>query len=54
MTTENEKDTSEIEQIYNIMIHDMADQLTTPIHGQSWVINYYFQKAKQKIKGGNL
>lgn len=50
--TESEKDIFELEQIYNIMIHDMADQLTTDYHGQSWVINYYFQKAKQKLKGG--
>lgn len=52
MITESEKDIFELEQIYNIMIHDMADQLTTDYHGQSWIINYYFQKAKQKLKGG--
>ena len=52
MITENEKDVLELEQIYNIMIHDMADQLTTDYHGQSWIINYYFQKARQKLKGG--
>ena len=51
MITESEKDIFELEQIYNIMIHDMADQLTTDYHGQSWIINYYFQKAKQKLKG---
>ena len=37
------------EKIYSQMIHDMADQLTTPIHGQSWVINHYFQQAKRKL-----
>lgn len=52
MITESEKDIFELEQIYNIMIHDMADQLTTDYHGQSWIINYYFQKARQKLKGG--
>ena len=52
MITESEKDIFELEQIYNIMLHDMADQLTTDYHGQSWIINYYFQKAKQKLKGG--
>lgn len=52
MITESEKDIFELEQIYNIMIHDMADQLITDYHGQSWIINYYFQKAKQKLKGG--
>ena len=40
------------EKIYSQMIHDMADQLTTDYHGQSWIINYYFQKARQKLKGG--
>ena len=52
MITESKKDIFELEQIYNIMIHDMADQLTTDYHGQSWIINYYFQKARQKLKGG--
>lgn len=52
MITKSEKNIFELEQIYNIMIHDMADQLTTDYHGQSWIINYYFQKAKQKLKGG--
>lgn len=52
MITEPESDVIELESIYNKMIHDMADDLTTDYHGQSWVINYYFQKAKQKLEGG--
>lgn len=36
--------------IYIQMIYDMADRLTTPIHGQSWIINHHFQQAKNKIK----
>lgn len=54
MITESEKDIFDLEQIYNIMIHDMADRLTTDYHSQSWVINYYFQQAKNKLnnKGG--
>ncbi len=35
--------------IYNQMIHDMANDLTTDYHGQSWVINFYFQQAKKKV-----
>ena len=51
MITESKEDIFELEQIHNIMIHDMADQLTTKYYGQSWIINYYFEKAKQKLKG---
>lgn len=50
MITEPESDVIELESIYNKMIHDMAEDLTTDYHGQSWIINYYFQQAKQYLQ----
>ncbi len=52
MTTQrnNDSDFERLEAIYNIMLHDMADQLTTDYHSQAWVINHYFEKAYKKYK----
>lgn len=50
MITESEQDIFDLEQIYNKMIHDMAEDLTTDYHGQSWVINFYFQRAKDYLR----
>lgn len=46
----NDSDFERLEIIYNIMLHDMADQLTTDYHSQAWVINHYFKEAYEKYK----
>lgn len=51
----NDSDFERLETIYNLMLHDMANQLTTDYHSQAWVINHYFEKAYKKykeLKGG--
>lgn len=51
----NDSDFERLEAIYNLMLHDMANQLTTDYHSQAWVINHYFEKAYKKykeLKGG--
>ena len=51
----NDSDFERLETIYNLMLHDMANQLTTDYHSQAWVINHYFKKAYKKykeLKGG--
>ena len=30
----------------NKALHLMAEELTTPIHGVEWVVNYYLEKAE--------
>lgn len=46
----NDSDFERLEVIYNLMLHDMANQLTTDYHSQAWVINHYFEKAYKKYK----
>ena len=46
----NDSDFERLETIYNLMLHDMANQLTTDYHSQAWVINHYFEKAYKKYK----
>lgn len=36
--------------ILETMVHMMADRLTTDYHSQSWVINHYFQNAKEHLE----
>lgn len=46
----NDSDFERLETIYNLMLHDMANQLTTDYHSQAWVINHYLKRLIKNTK----